>query len=100
MTCIDPRCGVAEEIVVATRFITRTVRHKNGNETLKPVYVQSDKTRATLWVAQQRRIAEQRGFTAAAKGLRTLGHPLSIAVAVLLGTEEQAVSEVLRERCF
>ena len=78
-------------------FTTRTVHHKNGKRTTKPVYAVSRETRALLWVVDQRMIAEQRGILSAAKGLRTLGYPLSVAWAVLLGSERLAVQEVLRE---
>jgi hypothetical protein len=78
-------------------FTIRTVHHKNGKRTTKPMYDISREAKALLWVVDQRRIAEQRGILAAAKGLRTLGYPLSVAWAVLLGSERLAVQEVLRE---
>lgn len=82
------------------RFTTRTVHHKNGKHTTKPTYAVSREARALMWVMQQRRIAEQRGILAAAKGLRTLNYPLSVAWAVLLGSERTAVNELLREQLF
>ena len=82
------------------RFTTKTVRHKNGKYTTKPTYAVPRETRALLWVAQQRAIAEQRGILAAAKGLRTLGYPLNVAWATLLGAEQTAVNELLREQLF
>lgn len=82
------------------RFTTRTVHHKNGKSTTKPTYAVSRETRALMWVMSQRRIAEQRGILAAAKGLRTLGYPLNVAWAVLIGNERIAVNELLREQLF
>jgi hypothetical protein len=82
------------------RFTTKTVRHKNGKYTTKPIYAVPRETRALLWVAQQRAIAEQRGILAAAKGLRTMGYPLNIAWTTLLGSEQTAVNELLREQLF
>lgn len=82
------------------RFTTRTVHHKNGKHTTKPIYAVSRETRALMWVMQQRRIAEQRGILAAAKGLRTMGYPLNVAWATLLGSEQTAVNELLREQLF
>ena len=82
------------------RFTIRTVHHKNGKRTTKPTYAVSRETRALLWVAQQRAIAEQRGILAAAKGLKTLNYPLNVAWATLLGSEQTAVNELLREQLF
>ncbi len=81
-------------------FTTRTVHHKNGKRTTKPVYAVSRETRALLWVVDQRRIAEQRGILAAAKGLRTLGYPLNVTMTTLIGSEQAAVNELLREKLF
>ena len=81
-------------------FTTRTVHHKNGKRTTKPVYAVSRETRALLWVVDQRRIAEQRGILAAAKGLRTLGYPMNVALTTLLASEQAAVRELLREKLF
>jgi hypothetical protein len=53
-----------------------------------------------MWVMGQRRIAEQRGILAAAKGLRTLGYPLSVTMTTLIGSEYSAVQELLREKLF
>lgn len=78
------------------RFSTRIVHHKNGKSTTKPVYPYSPEGDAWVWVMSQRRIAEQRGILAAAKGLRTMGYPLSVALTVLTGTEQQAVAEYMR----
>ena len=78
-------------------FTTRIVRHKNGKYTTKPMYDISREAVALVWVLKERRIAEQRGILATAKGLRTMGYPLSVAWAVLLGSERLAVQEVLRE---
>lgn len=78
------------------RFTTRTVHHKNGKYTTKPVYPVSAEGEAWVWVMQQRRIAAQRGILAAAKDLRTMGYPLSVALMVLTGTEKQAVAECMR----
>lgn len=81
-------------------FTTRIVRHKNGKHTTKPIYATSREAKALLWVVDQRRIAEQRGILAAAKGLRTLGYPLNIATTTLLASEQAAVRELLREQLF
>lgn len=81
-------------------FTTRTVHHKNGKYSTRPIYNVSRETRALMWVMQQRKIAEQRGILAAAKGLRKLGYPLNIAWTTLLGSERAAVNELLREQLF
>ena len=78
------------------RFMTRIVHHKNGKSTTKPVYPISLEGEAWSWVLKNRRIAEQRGILAAAKGLRTLGYPLSVALTVLTGTVQQGVAEYVR----
>jgi hypothetical protein len=81
-------------------FTIRTVRHKNGRYTTKPIYATSREAKALMWVMGQRRIAEQRGILAAAKGLRTLGYPLNVTMTTLIGSEYSAVQELLREKLF
>jgi hypothetical protein len=81
-------------------FTIRTVQHKNGRYTTKPIYATSREAKALMWVMNQRRIAEQRGILAAAKGLRTLGYPMNVALMTLVGSEYGAVKELLREKLF
>jgi len=81
-------------------YTTRTVRHKNGKYTTKPMYDISREAKALMWVMGQRKIAEQRGILAAAKGLRTLGYPLNVTMTTLLASEQAAVRELLREKLF
>ena len=78
------------------RFTVRTVHHKNGKSTTKPIYPISHEGEAWAWVMQQRRIAEQRGILATAKGLKTMGYPLSVTLTVLTGTVHQGVAEYMR----